>query len=294
MQSAVSQQIALLERLVGVRLVERSRGPKPVSMTEAGELLLGHVESILSRLRAAQTDLDALINGDARALRVGVYQSVSARIMPALLSTLGARWPDIELSMRECGADCELFGEVADGRLDAAFAELPVEPGPFDCEPLVRDPYVLVVHVGSPIAQSERVNPRELSGLALIGHDQSRSAQRIETELRARGIEPTIVFRSDMTTTVQALVSAGIAAAILPRLAVDSAYPNTKVLELMHLLTPRTIGVFWHRERAHGPALDAFREAAREVGDGLQTATGLTLEPRAPTGTGPERPALRG
>src|SRR5437763_8076997 len=63
-QSAVSQQIATLERIVGERLIERPGGPRPVSLTEAGELLLGHAESIVARLQAAQADLHALQTGE--------------------------------------------------------------------------------------------------------------------------------------------------------------------------------------------------------------------------------------
>src|SRR3978361_2376430 len=65
-QSAVSQQIATLERIVGERLVDRPGGPRAVSLTEAGRLLLRHAESIVARLQAAQADLHALRSGRAR------------------------------------------------------------------------------------------------------------------------------------------------------------------------------------------------------------------------------------
>src|SRR5581483_7445392 len=70
-QSAVSQQIAMLERIVGEKLVERPGGPRPVSLTEAGHLLLRHADSIVARLQAAQADLHALRAGEAGTLRVG-------------------------------------------------------------------------------------------------------------------------------------------------------------------------------------------------------------------------------
>src|SRR4051812_21640624 len=63
-QSAVSQQIATLERIVGEKLVERPGGPRPISLTEAGELLLRHAQSIVARLQAAQADLEALRSGE--------------------------------------------------------------------------------------------------------------------------------------------------------------------------------------------------------------------------------------
>src|SRR5438128_3092341 len=84
-QSAVSQQIATLERIVGQKLVDRPGGPRPVSLTEAGELLLRHADAIAARLHAAQADLAALDAGDVGPLRIGTYQSVGAKVLPALL-----------------------------------------------------------------------------------------------------------------------------------------------------------------------------------------------------------------
>src|SRR4051795_10049645 len=77
-QSAISQQVAALERAVGGRVIEGPGGPKPVTLTEAGELLLRHAEAIVARLKAAQADLAAFAAGAAGPLRVGTYQSVRA------------------------------------------------------------------------------------------------------------------------------------------------------------------------------------------------------------------------
>ena len=84
-QSAVSQQIAQLERIVGQRLFHRPGGPRRVEPTEAGLLLLGHADAIVARLDAARADMAALAEGAAGTLRVGIYQSVGARIVPRLL-----------------------------------------------------------------------------------------------------------------------------------------------------------------------------------------------------------------
>src|SRR5215208_7063252 len=67
-QSAISQQIAALERAVGERLVERPGGPRPVSLTEAGQLLLRHAEAIVARMQAAAADLAAYSDGEAGTL----------------------------------------------------------------------------------------------------------------------------------------------------------------------------------------------------------------------------------
>src|ERR1041385_8342048 len=84
-QSAASQQIATLARIVREGPVEGPGGPRPVSLTEAGELLLGHAESIVARLQAAQADLHALQTGEAGTLRVGMFQSAGARLLPEVM-----------------------------------------------------------------------------------------------------------------------------------------------------------------------------------------------------------------
>src|SRR2546423_10883571 len=92
-QSAVSQQVATLERIVGERLVERPGGPRAVSLTEAGSLLLRHAESIVARLQAAQADLHAMRSGEAGVLRVGTFQSAGARLLPEILPRFPDQWP---------------------------------------------------------------------------------------------------------------------------------------------------------------------------------------------------------
>src|SRR5918999_6011081 len=81
-QSAISHQIATLERLVGQPLIDRPGGRRPVGLTPAGSLLLEHSEAVLARLRVAQAQLDALEQGDAGTLRVGTFQSVGIRVLP--------------------------------------------------------------------------------------------------------------------------------------------------------------------------------------------------------------------
>src|SRR5918911_5155387 len=100
-QSAVSQQIATLERAVGERLLERPGGPRPVSLTEAGRILLRHAQAIVARLDAARADLEALAAGEAGTLRVGAYQSIGQRILPAIIRRFSAEWPNVDLRVTE-------------------------------------------------------------------------------------------------------------------------------------------------------------------------------------------------
>src|SRR5438270_10065086 len=123
-QSAVSQQIAALERIVGARLVDRPGGPRPVSLTEAGELLLRHAEAIVARLAAAQADLAALAEGEGGVLRVGIYQSVGQRILPELMRRYATAWPRVEIALTESASDEGLVSLVVRGVLDLTIAKL--------------------------------------------------------------------------------------------------------------------------------------------------------------------------
>jgi DNA-binding transcriptional LysR family regulator len=266
-QSAISEQIAALERIVGQQLVVRSRGAGAVELTDAGEVLLAHANAILARVKAAEADLDAVADGTAASLRLGIYQSVGARIVPRLLPRYARDWPNVRVLPRESPTDAGLFELVERGELELSFADLPLHAGPFESVELMDDPYVLVVPADSPLAGAAQAGLDEIADLPLIGHWTCRVLPRVEAELRAQGVEPNFVFRSDIIGTVQALVGAGVGNAIVPRLAVDFADDQVSVVELGAgvPVQPRVIALFWHRDRYRSAAALGFVEAAREV-----------------------------
>ena len=104
-QSAVSQQIAHLEKLVGEKLIDRPGGPRAISLTDAGRLLLRHADAIVARLAAAQADMAALHEGAAGPLRVGIFQSVGARLLPRLMTRFREDWPRVEIQLQDI-SDC--------------------------------------------------------------------------------------------------------------------------------------------------------------------------------------------
>jgi DNA-binding transcriptional LysR family regulator len=262
-QSAVSQQIAALERIVGQRLIERPGGPRPVSLTPAGELLLRHAQAIVARLAAAQADLEALTDGEAGVLRVGVFQSVGQKILPELMRRFSGTWPLVDVTLTESASDAELLSLVERGDLDLTFADLPLTDGPFGAVELLRDPYVLVVPADSPLARRDTPpTTREIQQLDLIGFRVCRSLVQIESSMPGR---LHFVFRSDHNGTVQGLVGAGFGAALIPRLTVDPQNESTAVVELGTRFPPRVIAAAWHRDRYRSPAARAFVETAREV-----------------------------
>jgi molybdate transport repressor ModE-like protein len=272
-QSAVSQQIQTLERIVGERLVERPGGPRAVSLTEAGTLLLRHAEAIVARLQAAQADMAALAQGHGGRLRVGTFQSVGARVLPAVMSRYAAEWPHVEIHLTDSPSDEELLRLVERGELDLAFAMPPLLDGPFDARELLADPYVLVVPAEHELAERSRASLADVGELTLIGNRLCRSTALAEDELAQRGVGVEVAFRSDDNGTVQGLVGAGFGVALVPLLAVDRKDTRIHVLELDPPIPNRRIALVWHRDRHRSPAARAFVELAAavcaEVGESL-------------------------
>jgi DNA-binding transcriptional LysR family regulator len=265
-QSAISQQIAALERAVGERLVERPGGPRPVTLTEAGTLLLGHADAIVARLSAAQADMAALHEGAAGTLRVGTFQSVGAKVLPAVMARFARDWPAIDVELKESARDEELAGWVERGELDLGFVQLPIDSDPLETTQLLRDPYVLVARAGSPLALRDRPPTlKELAAERLIGYRHCRSSDLVEAQLRASGGEPNFVFRSDDNGTIQGLVGAGVGIALMPRLTVEHGDETVRIVDIGSRMAPRLIGIAWHRDRYQSPALRAFVETAHSV-----------------------------
>jgi molybdate transport repressor ModE-like protein len=262
--STVSDHITTLEALVGERLVERSRGRRTVTLTEAGRVLLSHAEAIEARLRAAEADFRAYAAGHAGSLRVGIYQSVANKVLPEVLRRFRARWPQVDVQVTESTYDNDLVAAVERGDTDLSFAIEPIPHGPFEVRRLMSDPYVVVAAVGSPLA---RLRPRaaDLATLPMVGYRHGTLEDTAERFLFGRGVRPRVVFRSTDNGTVQAMVASGLGFSLSPLLAVDENDPKVRVLPLEEPMPPRVLVIVGHRDRYRPPAAAAFVETAAAV-----------------------------
>jgi DNA-binding transcriptional LysR family regulator len=283
-QSAVSQQIVTLERVVGARMFERSAGPRPIRLTEAGRLLWAHARAVLARMEAATADIGALTDGSAGELRVGTYQSVATRVLPPLVARFRSAWPRIEVTLFESGSHDEIDDMVERGTLDLAFTHPPVSrEDVFEYVDLLRDPYVLVVAPGHELSRGGgRVELADLGRIDLVGYRLCRANLQVERFLRSRGVEPHVVLRAEDNTLLQSLAAQGVGAAIMPLLAIDPARDDTVVLDLRGLVPHRRIGLVWHRDRYRSPAAEAFVSLARRLSAELAEEVGSDSVSRAP------------
>jgi DNA-binding transcriptional LysR family regulator len=262
-QSAISQQIAALERIVGAALFDRPGGRRAVTLTDSGRLLLRHGDALLARVRAAQADFAALAAGGGGPLRVGTYQSVGARLLPELVRELRARHPAVEIQLLEATTDRDAWALLERGEADVSFTMLPVEHELVEAVEVLRDPYVLLVPASSSITEAPPL--QEIAGLPLIAFRSCRHEHRIEAQLRAQGFEPNIVLRSDDNGIIQGLVAAEFGVALMPVLTVDAADDRVRAIPMGDRVHPRALGIGWHRDRERSAAAIALVELAREL-----------------------------
>jgi DNA-binding transcriptional LysR family regulator len=272
-QSAVSQQIGALERAVGMQLVERPGGPRPVSLTEPGSILVEHARAILNRLGAAQDDLEALAAGEAGTIRVGTFQSAGARLLPAILQAFHESHPRITVELTGATSDADLLGMVLSGDLDVAFAIDVSGDERFDGEVLTEDQYFVIVPPNSPHASKTALHLSQLGGESFVGWSCCPNGVIVEEQLKRFGADLNVVFRTDDNLTMQRLVGAGFGIAVMPELCIEREASGeagvAQILDIADDMPPRRIGVYWRSARRPTPALRAFVETCRVVGTRL-------------------------
>jgi DNA-binding transcriptional LysR family regulator len=270
-QSAVSQQVAGLERAVGTPVFDRPGGPRPLTLTEAGEVLLSHVRTVLAQLRLAEADVGAVVAGERGTLRVGTVQSVGTRVLPDVLRGFHLERPGVQVQLRESHDPGELLQLVAAGELDVTFCEQPIADGPWRHREVLVDPFVLVAPATSPEAAAPSFPLEDVAGLPLIGYRNDACASH-RGVFEAIGRDASYVFQSDDNTTIQGCVGAGLGFALVPRLTIDPDDPAIRLIDLDPPPPPRVLAVAWASERRDPPALDAFLACVQATCDRLAAA----------------------
>jgi DNA-binding transcriptional LysR family regulator len=261
-QSAVSQQIAALERSVGLKLVTRPGGRRPVELTEAGERLARHAENIVSSVQLASAEMASLVDGRMGSLSVGIYQSIGVRLLPAIVRRLTETCPELELETIEAHDDAEQLERLASGDLDLAFTVVPLADERFETLELRDDPFCLLVPTDSELGRRGTIELEELGSLPLVSFRSCRCERHVEVFLADRGVELDPFFRSNDNGVLQAMVAAGSGVALLPRLAIDESDEHVTVIDLDGKVPSRVIALAWSRERGLAPAARHFIDAA--------------------------------
>ena len=268
-QSAVSQQIAALEREAGTVLVERrARG---VHLTDAGRALVAHADVILARLAGAEAELEAIAGMRGGRLRIVSFPTAGATIAPRVIARFRERHPGVEVTLAPREPD-EALECLKAGECDIA---LTIEAG---CEPiadpaierrhLLDDPMYVCLPAGHRVASKSRVRLADLAEESWIMGTTGRCPDGIvlERACQASGFEPRVAFQSDDYVAIQGFVAAGVGVCLIPDLALVAVREDVVIrcLEgrppVRRVLSARLAGGYV------SPAAAAMLEILEEVG----------------------------
>ena len=264
-QSAISHQIAELERALGTPLFTRPGGRGHVSLTRAGEVAYLHARRAFGELHALDASVQATLRGERTIVRVGVFQTAAAELLPAALRVLREEWPGVEVVLSEAEDDPRWIEWLSQGRLDLAVTMNQQPDDRIEVIRLYEDPWVVLTRRDSDLATAERASFEMLDGADVVAWTSRWQAQvELEAAWRRRGIEPRVVYRTDDNLVLQRLVAAGLGHACIGRLAAERAIdPSLTWLAPPDVLTPRTVALCHPRRRDLAEAARALSRALR-------------------------------
>lgn len=261
-QSAVSGQLAMLERLVGTQLVERSRGHGTQTLTEAGALLLAHSRDILDEFEAAREGMARSADPAPEGLRLSISPGLADELIGPLLSTVLAKSFGVQLARVDTVHGAGVTSALLTDKVDVALISDPIDHPEIGTAELARRRPMLVVDPRSALVpRGQPLALEALCELPLIAWREGHDPSRIERELAERELQPNVVARADGSDTVVSLVTAGLGAAVLPRCALP-ATGELATIELADPLPERFAGIAWRRARSSEERVRRFVDLA--------------------------------
>lgn len=219
--SAVSQQVAALEKALGVALFER--GPRNLWPTPAGLAMAEHAQIILKQLAQAEDDMQSYAQGARGRLRIGASGTVAAQLLPKAVSRLLGKQPEIELLVEDVRS-ADLPNTILSGEVDMGivyeYALLPLSRHPDLKYRLILDEELVILQGGPNIERDERIPLESLAEeVWATSANGSDGEQVLEMLCSDAGFAPRVRFNSNDFDVVRGIVSEQLAVALVPALA---------------------------------------------------------------------------
>lgn len=264
-QSAISHQIAILERGLAAPMFTRPGGRGATALTPAGEAAYRRARRVLGEIETLGADIAAIQSGERQTLRIGVFQTATTELLPSALRSLREERPDVEVILSEIQDNRLTFDRLAAGQLDLAFLVNPEPDERVQSIQLLDDPWVILTRRDSELAAAAVPSFDLLDGVDLVAWNRRWHSQvELEDAWRRRAINPRVVYRTDDNLALQRLVAAGYGHACLDRLGAAGAIePSLTWLEPEEILIPRTIALCHPRRRDPSASALTLMEAVR-------------------------------
>lgn len=262
--SAVSQQLAVLEREIGTQLLE-PRG-RSVALTEAGAALAVAADEVFAAVEHALTSVEATTGQVRGPVRVGAFQSVGAALVPDAFASLDADHPGLEVHLEQ--ADVGGLRDLRLGHLDICIDQeystvAHTRHVGFEHRLLLVEPVYLAVAVGS----DRGPDLARYADHVWAGAQDDDAGQLLRALWADAGVDPDVRYHTDDLEVTLQVVAAGLAVGILPRLA---AYRMPKGV-VVHPIegTERRVKALWRPGSIDRPAVRVVLDHLERAGAGL-------------------------
>ena len=283
-QSAVSQQIAALEREAGTTLVERNA--RGVRLTDAGRALVEHADGILARLAAAEEELDAIAGLRGGRLRLASFPTAGATLVPLAIAEFSKRHPAVELSLVEAEAEDSIPALKA-GELDIAltfeYSLLPPAQQGFDLRDidqvhLLDDPMYIALPPDHALARKRSLKLADLESEVWVQGDCNGTCGAMHiAACESAGFRPRVGFQTEDYNVVQGLVAAGVAVSLIAELALANVRDDVVVRSLGKEAPVRRVSAATLAGGYRSPATEAMLEILQSAAAEYQKRRGPRL-----------------
>lgn len=257
-QPTLSAQIQHLEHVLGVKLFERDR---------SGVLLTAAGEEIVTRARRVLVETEDLLAVATRArdpfagtFRVGVIPTIAPYFLPEVTQVLAKKYPDLRLVFREEKTE-DTVRDLWAGTLDAGLVALEADLGTLQHAEVMRDPFVVAMPKGHPLAKKKRIAQADLDDQEVLLLEDGHCLRSQALALCAKAGAREMSLRATSLATLVQMVAGSKAVTLLPELAL-SVENRRAQLDIRPFVTPapfRTIVLVW---RPRSPFAEAFRQTA--------------------------------
>jgi DNA-binding transcriptional LysR family regulator len=271
-QPSISHHVAQLERELGAQLFERQA--RRVQLTPAGQVFLGHVQSVLNQLADAEREVAETAKVGGRVLRVAAFPTAAATLIPSAVAAFREGSPRVDLRLTEADPPESVPALIAGDHDLALVYDYPALGGGqeagVDLEPLFVDHMAVAVPAGHPLAYADSVRLDALSKETWLAPHSSVCRDALDFACRNAGFVPNVVSETNDYMAAQGLVAAEVGVALLPRLAVAmSRRPGVALLALSELVIERVTFIATRSGAYRSPLTDAFRAALRQAVAGI-------------------------
>jgi|SRR5699024_7921447 len=285
--SAVSQQLAQLEREVGVQLIERLG--RRVRLTDLGLLLNEHAEDILASVERATVALERAQDGVSARLEGGVWASVASGLLPPALAALAVNHPGIEVRTSELAPE-DTAEAVRDGTLDFSFIiDYSDYAVPRDPALERREVAVERLHAAVPagVIPAATVSLADLAEHPwILSGPRSHFGRAVRIACRNNGFEPRINHEVEEQATALAMVASGLGVSLVSDLALTLLPAGVDIIAVREPVM-RTVSIVHRAATTPRQSLELVIDAVRTVA----AQKGLAAGPAVPGPPAPEQPA---